>query len=152
MLIHSVHFGSGHFVADDSCVAGFEFSEVRLQKIIDRVGRGLFEPLIDHLRDLAVVLFFGGAVGEAAVAEAANIAVESRPDVPEFVNDGIQFFAQREVQKPGQIEIKDIEHIMAVVVFDLLHAPFTAATDGVAFFRLGSGGGVRVAIHSRAGA
>ena len=81
--------------------------------------------------DLPVELLFRRAVGETAVAEAAEVAVEFRTDVPEFVDHGIEFFPERQVEEAGQIKVEDIEHILAVMVFYLLHPPSPPAAHGM---------------------
>ncbi len=83
------------------------------------------------MRDLAVELFFRRSMGEAAVAEAPEVAVAFRADVPEFVDHSVELFPERQVQEAGQIEIEDVEHFLAVVVFDFLHSPFPPPADGV---------------------
>ena len=95
---------------------------------IDALGRRRAAEIFTHeSAHRPVVLALAVRVHVVAAVHAANIAVELRADVIQLMENRDQFFPERMVEKPRQIEGEDVEHLAVAVVETLERPAATAA-------------------------
>ena len=117
-----------------------QFVEVHAKKSQKFFGDFHFEILFSEYSHLKIIVFLAAGMHIAGAAEASDIAIEFGADVVEFVEDGDEFFVERQIQKPRQQKGEDVQCFLSSVVHLLNgpESPFTTFYSGTALETQGS--------------
>ena len=117
--------------AEDAAVPSHELAEIGPQELVNRLGRVERQPAAQERLDVGVVFLLRGTVGETPPPEPAQVAVELRPDVPQFVERRGKLLAEWKIEKPRQIEVENVEHLAPVRAAHPLDRPAAVSANGV---------------------
>ncbi len=128
--------GSGNFVEWDEAWDGdpeshhvahvfLQFVEVIAKKSHKLFGGFHSEILLSEDSHLEIIIFLAAGMHIAGAAEASDIAIEFGADVVEFVEDGDEFFVERQIQKSRQQEREDVQCFLTAMV-NFLNGPESA--------------------------
>lgn len=93
-----------------------KLAKVGSQEVVAAFGRSQVQPAFCQSLGVGVESLLGRTVGVASPRVTAEVAVEPRTDVPQFVKDGRELLVERLIEKARKIEIEQVEELVALVV------------------------------------
>jgi hypothetical protein len=109
-------------------VVTLELVEVLLEEAIEMIGRTAVKPFPGQLLHVSIVGHLGMRMDVTAAPVTTKIAVKTGADMPELVKNSAELLLKFFVHEAWKVETKNIEHLMAAGIEQLLAGiPATAA-------------------------